>query len=155
MNSDDKRRAAIGLRIRRERIIWNLTQEELSRILGISPNYLGQIERGTRELSRKMEDRLCETFNLTREEFYHGKPHRSWVSMTAESGVIFHDLTEDDIGRLLHSCTPEELQFFGHLIRCVLHYLHNPATRGQLLPSFSEEDLPPEEEEESTTYPVG
>ena len=134
MNTEDKRRTAIGLRIRRERIIWNLTQEELSKTLGISSNYLGQIERGTRELSRKMEDKLCETFNLRHEEFYQGIPQKSWVSITAESGVIFHDLSEEDIGRLLHSCSREELQFCGHLIRCVLHYLHNPSASGQLIP---------------------
>ena len=125
MNNPEYMRAAIGLRIRRERTLWNLTQEEFSNMLGISTNYLGQIERGTRDLSRKMEDRICELFHLSHEEFHEDVYGHLWVDTVAESGTIFHDLSEDDLMRILHSCSHEELQLCGHIIRSTLHYLRN------------------------------
>ena len=42
----------IGHRIRNERIALGMTQHEFAKLLGISPSYLGALERGTR-LSRE------------------------------------------------------------------------------------------------------
>ena len=125
-NSNHPDYSDVGLRIRRERTLWNMTQDELSQELGISANYLGQIERGSRGVSRKMEDRLCEMFHMTHDEFRQHKgldPY--WSANVAESGVIFHDLSENDLMRLLHGCSQEELQLCGHLIRCTLYYMRN------------------------------
>lgn len=41
----------LGKRVREERLKLRLTQEELSEKVGISSNFLGQIERGDRKLS--------------------------------------------------------------------------------------------------------
>ncbi len=124
------RRLKVGLRIRRERLLWDMTQEDLSEILGISANYLGQIERGNRELSRNMEDRLCDLFSLSHNDLHassdEGRP--SWSPHVSETGVVFNDLSEEDILRLLHGCTPGELQLCGHIIRSLLLFLRNPST---------------------------
>lgn len=159
MNYPEFTRREIGLRIRRERTLWNLTQEEFSNLLGISTNYLGQIERGTRDLSRKVEDRICEVFQMTHEEFHRNIYGHLWVDTVSESGSIFHDLSEDDLVRLIHSCSYEELQFCGHIIRSTLHYLRNtqphrlvtadPDNR-EVLTLQSAEDHP----EGSTTEPI-
>lgn len=121
----DKLRMEIGMRIRRERTLWNMTQEELSSLLGITSNYLGQLERGTRDLSRKVEDRLCELFNLSHADFRSDLNYADWTFDLAENGGIFYHLSEQDLMRLLKSCTPEELQFCGHILRSTLHYLRN------------------------------
>ena len=42
----------IGHRIRNERIALGMTQSEFAKLLGISPSYLGALERGTRPVSR-------------------------------------------------------------------------------------------------------
>ena len=123
-------RTSVGMRIRRERILWNMTQDDLSQALGISTNYLGQIERGARDISRKMEDRLCELFHLTHEEFRRQNgldPY--WTSQTAEDGFVFLDMQETDLLRLLRSCSDEELQFCGHLVRSTLSFLRKPGLR--------------------------
>ena len=41
----------LGIRIRQERLRLNLTQEQLSEYIGISTAYLGQIERGDRNVT--------------------------------------------------------------------------------------------------------
>ncbi len=61
----------IGQRIRNERSKWNLTQEQLSEHLGISTNYLGQIERG-RSFSHALAKRFCEFFHITYDYLYYG-----------------------------------------------------------------------------------
>ena len=117
-------RMEVGMRIRRERTLWNMTQDELSQMLGISTNYLGQIERGSRNLSRKLEDKLCELFHLTHDEFRLKLSQDTfWESGVAESGSIFHHLQEEDLMRLLQSCSEEELQICGHMVRSLLCYL--------------------------------
>ncbi len=128
LSERDRLRMEIGLRIRRERTLWNMTQEELSSLLGISSNYLGQLERGTRDLSLKIEDRLCELFNLSHADFRSDLDYAEWTCDLAESGGIFHHLSEQDLMRLLRSCTTEELQFCGHILRSTLHYLRSSRT---------------------------
>ena len=125
LSERDKLRMEIGMRIRRERTLWNMTQEELSSLLGITSNYLGQLERGTRDLSRKGEDRLCELFNLSHADFRSDLGYADWTHDLAETGGIFHHLSEQDLMRLLKSCSPEELQFCGHILRSTLHYLRS------------------------------
>ena len=48
----------IGHRIRNERIALGMTQSEFAKLLGISPSYLGALERGTRPVTylRKTDD---------------------------------------------------------------------------------------------------
>ncbi|MCD8009379.1 MAG: helix-turn-helix domain-containing protein [Lachnospiraceae bacterium] len=141
-----KHRLEVGLRIRRERLIWDMTQEELSEVLGISANYLGQIERGNRELSRNMEDRLCRLFNLTHDDLHATGRENTWPPRVSEAGVIFNDLSEEDVLRLLHSCSPGELQLCGHVIRSMLLYLRNPSSPKAVTARFSSaagnEDFP-------------
>lgn len=95
----------IGERIRNERKLFHLTQEQLSEALGITPNYLGEIERGRRSLTRKVATKLCNYFGLTYDFLYNGN-----LDITTSS----HD--QDDIippfkAELLHfieSCNENE-----------------------------------------------
>jgi len=62
----------IGERIKSQRKQFHLTQEKLSDALGITPNYLGEIERGRRPLTRKVATKLCNYFGLTYDFIYNG-----------------------------------------------------------------------------------
>ena len=89
---------AIGGRIRKERNKWNLTQEQLSEYLGISTNYLGQIERG-RSFSHGLAERICSFFHITYDYLYYGEvPEAEPLSPEAQ----------DQLERLIASCSPEE-----------------------------------------------
>ena len=52
--------AALGKRIREERMRLNLTQEKLAEDVGVSTAYIGQIERGERSLTL---DKLIKVVN--------------------------------------------------------------------------------------------
>ncbi|GHU62414.1 hypothetical protein FACS189418_3750 [Clostridia bacterium] len=74
MNQDTTQKdEAVGRRIRNERKLFHMTQEQLSVALGITPNYLGEIERGKRSLTRKIAGKICKYFGLTFDYIYNGK----------------------------------------------------------------------------------
>lgn len=125
-NTTNEKLLETGLRIRRERVLWGMTQEELSHLLGISTNYLGQIERGNRALSRKMEDRLCMLFHLDRNELHSHGP-LTFSEHLAEQDLIHPRLQAEDIRRMLTTCSSEELQLCGHVLRSMLLYLRHPS----------------------------
>ena len=56
---------SIGLRVRRERYLRNLTLEQMASFLNISTSYLGSIERGARQLSAKMETLLHDMLGIS------------------------------------------------------------------------------------------
>lgn len=56
---------SIGKKIRKERVIRNLTLEQLAEILDLSPSYMGLIERGQRGISIETLYKLAVTFNVT------------------------------------------------------------------------------------------
>ena len=61
----------IGDRIRMLRLRKNLTQEEFSEELEISPSYMGQIERGQRKASIKTLERIGKALNVPLEVLLH------------------------------------------------------------------------------------
>ncbi len=56
---------SIGKKIRKERIIRNLTLEQLAEILDLSPSYMGLIERGQRGISIETLYKLAIAFDVT------------------------------------------------------------------------------------------
>lgn len=54
----------IGRRIRRARKAERMTQEALSKAVGISISFLGHIERGTRKMSLETFSNLCKYLRL-------------------------------------------------------------------------------------------
>lgn len=55
----------LGKRIREERLKLNLTQEKLSEDIGISTAYLGQIERGERNLTLDKLIKIAERLGVS------------------------------------------------------------------------------------------
>lgn len=55
----------LGKKIKIAREEHKYTQFELSEILGISPNYLGDIERGVKKPSLEVLIRICNTMKLS------------------------------------------------------------------------------------------
>lgn len=63
----------IGLRIRNIRIDMNLSKQKLAKLLGISSQYLGMIERGNGSLSFEKLQILCNLTNLSADYILFGK----------------------------------------------------------------------------------
>ncbi|MCI8401897.1 MAG: helix-turn-helix transcriptional regulator [Lachnospiraceae bacterium] len=72
MNYTSASRCSTGARIRKVRQAAHMTQEKLADALGISVNYLGEVERGRKPLSLSLADQLCSLFNVTYDYLFHG-----------------------------------------------------------------------------------
>ncbi|MCI8514210.1 MAG: helix-turn-helix transcriptional regulator [Lachnospiraceae bacterium] len=62
----------IGSRIHKCRTSWNMTQEELAEVIDVTPNYIGEIERGRRPLTLSVAEQLCLYFGVTYDYLYLG-----------------------------------------------------------------------------------
>lgn len=56
--------ALMGRRLQKKRTQAGLTQEQVARMLRVTPAYISRIERGTTRLSLKMLTRLCEVIDV-------------------------------------------------------------------------------------------
>ena len=56
---------ALGRRIRSQRKLLGMTQEELAEKAGVSCSFIGHIERGTRKLSLETLVRLSDAMNIS------------------------------------------------------------------------------------------
>ena len=63
----------IGSNIRAAREDARYTQEQLSEILGITPNHLSAIERGASGATLEMLEKLCGQFGVTADDLFFGK----------------------------------------------------------------------------------
>jgi len=108
---------AVGLRMRQIRRAYRMTQEKLADTLGVSVNYLGEVERGRKPLSRSLADQFCQYFHVSYDYLYHGStaPSQSQVRETA-----VYKSTDHLILDLVRDCSPEEIYVISHLIRCYL-----------------------------------
>ena len=55
----------IGLNIRKYREAKSITQEELSKICGLHRNYIGSVEKGSRNVSVKSLEKIAEGLNVS------------------------------------------------------------------------------------------
>ena len=104
---------SIGQRMRQIRQAAHMTQEQLADTLGVTVNYLGEIERGRRPLSLALASQFCQYFHVTYDYLYRGNKSRNgdWI----RENVVYetaHTLVQEHI----RSCSPEEIVVISHLI---------------------------------------
>lgn len=63
----------IGNKIREYREIFGYTQEELAKLVDITPAYLGNIERGERETSTRLLEKIAAIFDIDTFNFFTTK----------------------------------------------------------------------------------
>ena len=117
----------IGHRIRNERLALGMTQPEFARLLGISPSYLGALERGTRPVSRSIMKRLHEKTHISYDYLMEGLPRTDESAVPAQNIVSEpeHYRIRRDINLLLVSCTPREAKDCYQLIHTDLEHLRS------------------------------
>ena len=62
----------IGARIRFEREKFGLTREKIAEIIGLSPYFIGQIERGERNMSLDTLYKISDTLNVSLDYLLNG-----------------------------------------------------------------------------------
>lgn len=100
---------SIGNRIRQGREALELTRDQLAELLGISSYYLGQLERGERQMSLPVLVKISERLHVSLDYLVLGRD--SYKS---------HNTTE--IESLLKKCSKKELELVIKLIKTVLPY---------------------------------
>lgn len=86
----------MGRRIRCFRLERELTQEELAGMAGISPSFMGHIERGTRTASLETVMALCEALQVTPNDLLYQageNAHPGAVRIAGDREMLLRDLT--------------------------------------------------------------
>lgn len=96
----------LGVRVAKRRRELGLKQNELSELLGISNNYLSNIENGHSIPSLEVFSEICKKLNVTPDLLL--------------LGVIRMDNVPENIKDNLKLCTKEELMLLDGIIRCIL-----------------------------------
>lgn len=96
----------LGTRIKKRRIELGLKQNELSEMMGISNNYLSNIENGHSIPSLEVFSDICIKLKITPDLLL--------------LGVIRVDNIPENIKDNLKLCTKEELQLIDGIIRCII-----------------------------------
>jgi|GEM_PF-685951 len=112
---------SVGKRLRRERYLRKLTLEQMSQFLGISPSYLGAMERGDRPISRKMMDLLHGKLDLSYDFMLEG------ISITGSAITQYVKESSDysvhhNLDVLLKVCNEEELESCYQLVHTYLSH---------------------------------
>lgn len=110
---------SVGARLKRERFLRKLTQEQMADYLGISPSYLGAMERGVRPISRKMMERLHEKLNISYDYMLEGLA----LSGAAISQYVREAGIQTPVHKLnvlLNVCSMDELDACYNLVHTYL-----------------------------------
>lgn len=114
-HSDDN--VSVGRRMRQIRRAAHMTQEGLAESLGVTVNYLGEVERGRKRLSRNLADRFCQRFHVTYDYLYHG------VLPVSQQGIqenAVYESVHSSLVEQLHNCSPQEIVIISQLVESYL-----------------------------------
>ncbi len=101
----------VGNRLRVERENLNMTREELAELISISPYFLGQIERGERNMSIKTLTSLSQCLHISIDYLFFG------------SDPISNN-NADDLYSLLRRCSEKEINVFKTIIKVLIPHLN-------------------------------
>jgi len=98
----------IGNRIRIERENFDMTREKLSELLNISPNFLGQIERGERKMSINTLINISECLHISIDYLFFEQENIN---------------NENVLSSLLSRCSEKEINVIEAIIKLILPHL--------------------------------
>ncbi|NLY77687.1 MAG: helix-turn-helix transcriptional regulator [Tissierellia bacterium] len=122
----------IGARIRKERENLNLSREKFAEILGISPYYLGQIERGDRKMSLQVLTKIAISLHLPVDYILFGAckfmdnnfPTTKYISKEASqnyNAYINEDLEE--LIKILSRCSYKEISLLKEVVTLIIPFI--------------------------------
>jgi len=115
---------AIGKRIRQEREKLGLSREEFAEIIGLSDYYVGQLERGERQMSLPTLVNIVICLHVSLDYLVFGNVKYCNDSIDDYSLVYeTNDRSLDEMYMLLKKCTPNEKKLFLKLIKTIIPYM--------------------------------
>ncbi|MBU5294628.1 helix-turn-helix transcriptional regulator [Anaerosalibacter bizertensis] len=125
----------IGARIRAERERLNLTREKLAEIIGLSPFYIGQIERGDRKMSVDTLVKISNSLHVSVDYILKGcKKSNEELDLQKEFHVLenseenYNKALDEDIKELLNilqRCSKTEINLIKDMTKLIVPYLKN------------------------------
>ena len=110
-----------------ERKKLDLSRERFAEIIGISDYYIGQLERGERQMSLPVAVKICKHLRVPLDYIVLGSNDLSTSHLLENKSD--YNLPSDknrlkaDINTLLFKCSKKELELIKSLIRTILPYL--------------------------------
>lgn len=119
---------SIGQKIRQEREKLGLSREELAEITGLSDYYVGQLERGERQMSLPVFVRIANCLHVSLDYLIFGRMDEQHAGIhDAPAAYNAGNIMQDrEINTLLSKCSPRELALVKKLIRLILPYVGKP-----------------------------
>jgi len=116
---------AIGQRIREEREKLELSREEFAEIIGLSDYYIGQLERGERQMSLPVLVKISSCLHISLDYLIFGKTgHNVYYIHDARNVYKARACDKNkEINDLLSKCSSGELELIKKLIKTILPYL--------------------------------
>ncbi|ABB14635.1 helix-turn-helix domain-containing protein [Carboxydothermus hydrogenoformans] len=115
---------AIGQRIREEREKLELSREEFAEILGLSDYYVGQLERGERQMSLPVLVNIAQCLHVSLDYLIFGST--PFEPSGVQENISFYNFLQNldpELLSLLSKCSHDELELFKKLIKTILPYL--------------------------------
>ncbi|MDF9408655.1 helix-turn-helix transcriptional regulator [Pelotomaculum isophthalicicum JI] len=118
---------AIGLRIREEREKLKLSRDEFAEIIELSEYYVGQLERGERQMSLPTLVNIANTLHISLDYLVLGKTEHNNYYVHYENNIYETSACDIDkeINNLLNKCSPKELALIKKLVQTILPYIKN------------------------------
>ncbi|NLO76070.1 MAG: helix-turn-helix transcriptional regulator [Clostridia bacterium] len=116
---------AVGQRIREQRELLELSREEFAEIVKLSDYYVGQLERGERQMSLNVLVKIANCLHVSLDYLIFG--HKTPQAYYAHD-IHNHYKTEannqyDEINMLLNKCSAKELKLIKKLLKTILPYI--------------------------------
>ncbi|HHW40075.1 MAG TPA: helix-turn-helix domain-containing protein [Syntrophomonadaceae bacterium] len=115
----------IGKRIREEREKLGLSREEFAEIIELSDYYIGQLERGERQMSLPVLVKVANCLHVSLDYLIFGKTTEAayYLRDAANSYEACGFNIDKGIISLLNKCSPKELELVKKLIKTILPYV--------------------------------
>jgi transcriptional regulator with XRE-family HTH domain len=116
---------AIGKRIREEREKLGLSREEFAEIIGLSDYYIGQLERGERQMSMPTLIKVANCLHVSLDYLVLGRLSFDAAYICDPNNNTYEAWDESfyEINNLLKKCSPHEIELFKKLIKTILPYI--------------------------------
>lgn len=118
----------MGMRIREKRENLDLTRERFAEIVDLSPLYVGQLERGERQMSLTALVKIAKSLHVTTDYIIYGED-----KCTSSSDIIKEEFVEyasssavkgkNVLYDLLENCSSKELNLIENMVKLILPYI--------------------------------
>jgi transcriptional regulator with XRE-family HTH domain len=111
--------------VEREREKFGLSREELAEMLELSDYYIGQLERGERQMSLLVLVKIVSCLHISIDYLVFGKikSEINYISETKDTCYSQKYIQDKEFADLINKCSPKEFGLIKKLIQTILPYL--------------------------------